>query len=354
MLSRTSPRSSRATFTAPRAAFDEFAGPRTARPATAGPALAGGLELSSPERRPAAGAAGGRPAARGRRRHLHPRPGFVGHHRRPSRTRCRPAAGRAAVPWRLDPLPLVLEEREWSGLEAGAGAARRAAGRDPGRPVRRPAAAGPAATCRRRRSWTTTSTCAPWSASTSLAGPRLFMVAVDLGRDADGQLEGDLGPDPGAVRRRLRDAEPPGGLPGDARGLPLGPPAPADPVLPGHADRAGRLRAGTGGGPAGGGAQPRHPVRDRVRPGVPGLAARLPAGRGQRPHRARRPGLDAGAGQAGGGRRHPPPGRLDLDRTRWSCGPGSRLGVAGLLECVRQGTVSVVNTSAPASWRTRR
>ena len=34
--------------------------------------------------------------------------------------------------------------------------------------------------------------------------------------------------------------------------------------------------------------------------------------------------------------------------------PGSRLGVAGLVECVRQGTVSAWSTpSAPASWRTR-
>ncbi len=68
-----------------------------------------------------------------------------------------------------------------------------------------------------------------------------------------------------------------------------------------------------GRGPPGRRAQPRHPLGDRVRPGLRGLAARLPAARGQRPDRARRPGVDAGARQARAGRRHPAPRRLDLD-----------------------------------------
>ena len=127
------------------------------------------------------------------------------------------------------------------------------------------------------------------------------------------RVEGHLRPDPGPLRRGLRDGEPPGGLPGAARAVPRGAPAPADAVLPGHAGRAGRGRAEHRRGPARRRAEPGHALGDRVRPGVRRLPARLPAARGQRPARARRAGVDAGARPPRAGRRHPAPRRLDLD-----------------------------------------
>ncbi|HYI53806.1 MAG TPA: circularly permuted type 2 ATP-grasp protein, partial [Microlunatus sp.] len=89
------------------------------------------------------------------------------------------------VPWRLDPLPLVLQEREWSGLEAGVvqrselldaivadlyGAQKLLAGRH--LPV--PAVLDHDEYLRTM-------------VGTDIVSPSLFMVAVDLGRDADGQ-----------------------------------------------------------------------------------------------------------------------------------------------------------------------
>ena len=177
-------------------------------------------------------------------------------------------------PWRLDPLPLILDDREWSSLEAGvvqraelldaimadlygaaaaAGPAGHPAGRGAG-PRRVPAHRGrhrgagrPAAGHDRRR-------------------PR-------PGRDRP--VEGDLRPHPGPVRRRVRDAEPPGGVPGAARGLPLGQPLPADPLLLGHAAGPGRRGAEHGGGPAGRGAQPGHrtPRPPSTRPSSPPCSA---------------------------------------------------------------------------------
>ncbi|HEY5981428.1 MAG TPA: circularly permuted type 2 ATP-grasp protein [Microlunatus sp.] len=89
------------------------------------------------------------------------------------------------VPWRLDPLPLVLREREWSALEAGVvqrselldaivadlyGAQKLLAGRH--LPV-------PAVLDHDEYLRTLV--------GTDIVSPSLFMVAVDLGRDADGQ-----------------------------------------------------------------------------------------------------------------------------------------------------------------------
>ena len=89
------------------------------------------------------------------------------------------------VPWRLDPLPLVLQEREWSALEAGVvqrselldaivadlyGAQKLLAGRH--LPV--PAVLDHDEYLRTM-------------VGTDIVSPSLFMVAVDLGRDADGQ-----------------------------------------------------------------------------------------------------------------------------------------------------------------------
>ena len=95
-----------------------------------------------------------------------------------------PAPLSEPVPWRLDPLPLVLQEREWSGLEAGVvqraelldaivadlyGAQKLLAGRQ--LPV--PAVLDHDEYLRSM-------------VGTPVASPSLFMVAVDLGRDTDG------------------------------------------------------------------------------------------------------------------------------------------------------------------------
>ena len=89
------------------------------------------------------------------------------------------------VPWRLDPLPLVLQEREWSALEAGVvqrselldaivadlyGAQKLLAGRHL-----------PVAAVLDHDEYLRT------LVGTDIVSPSLFMVAVDLGRDADGQ-----------------------------------------------------------------------------------------------------------------------------------------------------------------------
>jgi uncharacterized circularly permuted ATP-grasp superfamily protein/uncharacterized alpha-E superfamily protein len=97
----------------------------------------------------------------------------------------KPAPLAEQVPWRLDPLPLVLQEREWSALEAGVvqrselldaivadlyGAQKLLAGRH--LPV-------PAVLDHDEYLRTLV--------GTDIVSPSLFMVAVDLGRDADGQ-----------------------------------------------------------------------------------------------------------------------------------------------------------------------
>ena len=69
------------------------------------------------------------------------------------------------------------------------------------------------------------------------------------------------------------------------------------------------------GRPAGRRALPGHGSRDRLRPGLPRLDARLPAGPGQRPGGARRLGLpERASGGLGAGRRDPAPRRRGLER----------------------------------------
>ena len=64
------------------------------------------------------------PAAGGRQRHLHPEPGVSDLDcRRTQRPWSRGSCDRTGLaepqPWRLDPLPLILDDREWASLEAG-------------------------------------------------------------------------------------------------------------------------------------------------------------------------------------------------------------------------------------------
>jgi hypothetical protein len=55
-------------------------------------------------------------------------------------------------PWRLDPLPLILDDHEWAGLEAGLVQRAELLDADTCRPVRPSAAAGPAASSARSHS----------------------------------------------------------------------------------------------------------------------------------------------------------------------------------------------------------
>jgi uncharacterized circularly permuted ATP-grasp superfamily protein/uncharacterized alpha-E superfamily protein len=89
------------------------------------------------------------------------------------------------VPWRLDPLPLVLQDREWSGLEAGV--VQRAELLDAivadlyGAQKLLAAGQLPVPAVLDHDEYLRT------MVGTEIASPSLFMVAVDLGRDADGQ-----------------------------------------------------------------------------------------------------------------------------------------------------------------------
>ena len=203
--------------------YDEFAGPRGQRPRGLDGA---GRRASQSTPARTCGAPSGRwpgcsrttasptPRARPRRSPSPTRPPRCPASRRSrSRSPSRCPGGSTRCRW-------CCEEREWSALEAGRGAARRAARRDPGRPVRGPEAVGR-------------------SAPAGGGGARPRRVPAHRGRHRHRQpvavhgrrrprpgrrrpLEGHVRPDPGAVRRRLRDAEPAGRLPGDAGGLPRG------------------------------------------------------------------------------------------------------------------------------------
>jgi uncharacterized circularly permuted ATP-grasp superfamily protein/uncharacterized alpha-E superfamily protein len=95
-----------------------------------------------------------------------------------------PAPLSEPVPWRLDPLPLVLQEREWSGLEAGV--VQRAELLDAivadlyGAQKLLAAGQLPVPAVLDHDEYLRT------MVGTPVASPSLFMVAVDLGRDSDG------------------------------------------------------------------------------------------------------------------------------------------------------------------------
>ena len=135
-------------------------------------------------------------------------------------------------PWRLDPLPLILDDREWAGLEAGLVqraelldaimadlyGARRLLAR---RLIRQD-------DFRRRRVSEAT------RQHKAVAQQRLFLIAADLGRDGSGQWKSSLirlAPSGG-----VRHAEPPS-YPGHPGNLSPGQPASAHALLPGDAPR---------------------------------------------------------------------------------------------------------------------
>ncbi len=221
--------------------------------------------------------------------------------------------GQRSQPWRLDPMPLVIDAASWAPLEIGLAqraellnalladlygkqrvlsegvlpAADRA--RSPGLRPRRRAALDPRP--------------APPRAGRHRPRSRPPRGVAGAGR-----------PHPGAVGARLRDGEPSSHLAGAARALPRGRAAPHGAVL----QRAALGPAAVGQRrprrPARRRPVARQPVRDRLRPGLPRLRAGLPARAGQRPRRARGLGADARLRPARARRRHPASRRRRLER----------------------------------------
>ena len=227
--------------------------------------------------------------------------------------------GEGPGPWQLDPVPLLIDAAVVVAARGRAGPARRAAQRDPGRPVRRAAAARRRRSSRRR--WCSATPASPgwWPGRPRSTRGRWCSRATDLGRDAEGRW------------RVLADrAQAPSGI-----GYAMENRRVISRVLPELYREAGlhrmepyfwALRSALLQSAQGDLADPRvvvlspgHALGDRLRPGLRGLGARLPAGAGQRPRGARRLGLDAVARPwrrrpARAGRRDPAPGRRGVER----------------------------------------
>ena len=223
--------------------------------------------------------------------------------------------------WRLDPLPLVVEDAEWTRLEAGL--------------IQRSTLLdavltdlyGPAKLIENgllppELIYQHPDYLRPAHGITIPGAHQLFFHAVDVCRSATGEFQalGDRTQAP--VRRRLRDGRPPGGVPGAAGPVPPQRSSRARRLLPHHALGAGLGGAERGRGPAGRRAHPGHPFGDRVRPGHAGVAARRAAGGERRPDDPPRPAVDAVDGSFRTGRRRRPAGRRLLVRP---AGPQARL-----------------------------
>ena len=250
-----------------------------------------------------------------------PAPGRRRDHRVPRRRRRHLRATRASGPgpWQLDPMPLVIDAAVLGAARGRARPARRAAQRDPGRPVRRAAAA-------RRRA----SSRPPWSSAT-----RGFTRVGRPRRGASTRARWSSRPPTSAATptgewRVLADrVQAPSGL-----GYAMENRRVISRVLPELYREAGLHRMepyfsalrsallqsapGRPGRPARRRALAGHALRDGVRPGVRRQRPGLPARAGQRPRRPRRLGLDEAAGfpqpAAGAGRRDPAPRRRRLVR----------------------------------------
>ena len=164
-------------------------------------------------------------------------------------------------------------------------------------------------------------------------------------------VEGDLRSDSGALRRRIRHAEPPGGIAGDAGDLSPGEPAPAHPFF--QAMRLALVDAAPGA------------VEDpRVVVLSPGTHSETAFDQAFVASLLGFPLLEGSDLTVRDGRVWMRVlGKLEevdvilrrVDST-WmdalELRPDSRLGVTGLMECVRQGTVSVLNNLGSGSSRT--
>ena len=136
------------------------------------------------------------------------------------------------------------------------------------------------------------------------------------------QLSGQCRLDAGTVGRGLRAGRPPRGGARHPRPLRADRAAAGITMGAGAAARVDRRRTGVGRRTRRGGAQSRHPLRDRVRPGLPRQRARLSAGGKRRSGGARRQAVDAVDGHPETSRRGAAPGGRRLRRP---AGPARRL-----------------------------
>ncbi len=224
----------------------------------------------------------------------------------------------ASGPWRLDPIPLVIDAAEWTPLEIGL------AQRTELLNAILVDLYGP-------QRLLSTGVLPPslvfgHSGFLRVVGPRLGPgpVAIAAGRgrprpQCGRGVAGHRRSRPGTVRHRLRDGEPASHLAGDARALPPGRTAPDGAVLPGAPYDVDGGRTQQRSRSSRRGAVARHALGDVVRPGIRRIDAGLPARRGQRPRDARGCRVGAGVRSPRTRRRHPAPCRCRVERLRSSC-----------------------------------
>ena len=299
---------------------------RRRRQCPAGLAGAGRMRRRAWPRRPGPAARGGAQPGRQRRHHLHPgRPA-----RRRGHQRRRDGGARAVAPRRAAAADLGVGLGH-AGIRSGATvpAARRRAHR----PVRAAPLGDQRGAARRSCCSPTPATSGPPAASRCPAGTSCSCTAATSAERADGsfRVNADWTQAPSGAGYALADRRV------VAHAIPdlyerIGP-RPASPWA--QALRLALIDAApeVGRGTRGGGAQPRHPLRDRVRPGLPGQRARLPAGGKRRPGGARRQAVDAVDGHAEAGRRGAAPGGRRLTPTRWTCAPTPGSAWSGWSRC---------------------
>ena len=268
-------------------------------------------------------------------------------------TSTRPPTGRS-VRGALDVLPLIVTAHEWERARARPAAAR-AAARTPSPPTstarRRCCAKG---CCRRRWSSGIQASCAPATASARRAASFCICVAFDLARGADGRMAGRRHAHAGAVGRRLRAREPRHHLAAVARRVSRAARPGAVAVLPRAAADAVRGRA------VGRRRAARRPAHARARTTRPTSstriwrAARLPARRGRRPDRARRPRLPEDRLRSPAASTRFCAVSTTTTAIRSSCGPTRRSACPGSCRRGARATCSSPTRSASACSNRRR
>ncbi len=222
-------------------------------------------------------------------------------------------------PWQLDPIPLVIEPREWAAIEAGDAPAGHAAQRDAGRSLR---AAAPAA--RRTVPAGAGLSSSGFSARRAAIVPvpdgiYLHLYAADLARSPDGRwwviadrTQAPSGAGYALENRMVVAARAP-------RRVPRLPRARLADFFQAYRDMLRGLVPAASRQSAHRAAHPRAIQRDLFRARLPGALPRLHAGRGRRPDGARQPRVPEDARRAAAGRRDPPPAGRQLLRSARSC-----------------------------------
>ena len=178
-------------------------------------------------------------------------------------------------PWHLDALPLVISASDWDMLESGLVQRSRlldAVLADLYGPRRLGDQRGAA---RRSCCSLIPAMCGPPRGIEVPGRHQLFLHGCDISRAADGNFRVNADWTQAPSGAGLRAGRPAGGRARHSRTLRADRAAAGLAMGTGTAAGADRRRAGVGRGTRRGGAQPRHPLRDRVRPGVPGQRARL-------------------------------------------------------------------------------